>query len=178
MVIPLNLLTAAAGWVISELLPREVTINLVEHEMQAVYAWAERHKVQLNWNPLTLHLQVRLVQPETDDRFFLLGLFEGYREEPPAWIFSDSSWSQSIKRCNYPLPLIRGPWGSSVFHSSGLICAPFNRLAYAAHHGPHPNWGSLTGWLHAGDGTVRATTIGDMLQVIRRDFLLTRGRMA
>lgn len=177
MVILLNLLTAAAGLVISEVLPREVTSNLVEHEMQAVYAWAERHKVQLNWNPLTLHLQVRFVQPETEDHFFLLGSFEGYREEPPSWIFSDSSWTQSNVRCNYPLPSIKGPWGSSVFHSSGLICAPFNRLAYAAHQGPHRDWGSLAGWLHAGAGRVKATTIGDMLQVIRRDFLLTRGRM-
>lgn len=162
----------------STLLPCEVTVNLVEHEMSAAYAWAERHGIKIHWDSTTLNLRVWLVQPETSEQFFLLGSFDGYREIPPAWIFSDSSWSQSNVKRNYPSPSIPGLCGSSIFHSSGLICAPFNRLAYAAHRGPHADWGDLVGWLSAGSMWVNATTIGDMLQVILRDFRLTRGRMA
>jgi len=64
-----------------------------------------------------------------------------------------------------------------------VICAPFNRLAYTTDSGPHADWGGPERWLEASNGAsdrqqVRADTIGDMLQVIYRDFLVTRGRMA
>ena len=62
-------------------------------------------------------------------------------------------------------------------NSRGIICAPFNRLAYATHDGPHSNWGDAAQWMTAGPGYVYAVTIGDMLQLILRDFSLSKGRM-
>ena len=57
------------------------------------------------------------------------------------------------------------------------MCAPFNRLAYGAHEGPHSDWGSLAQWMTAGEGYVHAVKLGDMLSAILRDFRLSSGRM-
>ena len=59
----------------------------------------------------------------------------------------------------------------------GIICAPFNRLAYNSHQGPHSDWGGPAQWMTAGPQYVHAVTIGDMLQSILRDFSFSKGRM-
>jgi hypothetical protein len=53
----------------------------------------------------------------------------------------------------------------SIFHGSGVICAPFNRLAYGEHGGPHGDWGGPLSWLNV-RGHVRATALADMLALI------------
>ena len=62
-------------------------------------------------------------------------------------------------------------------HGRGLICAPFNRLAYGIHNGPHSGWGNPAQWMTAGEGNVHAVRIGDMLNSILRDFRFSKGRM-
>jgi len=50
-------------------------------------------------------------------------------------------------------------------------------LAYGLHAGPHKDWSDLAQWQAYAPGNVRATTIGEMLNVIRMHFLATNGRM-
>lgn len=65
-----------------------------------------------------------------------------------------------------------------IMSSAGpVICVPFNRFAYANYQGPHGDWGGPDNWLSAGLQYAKADYIGDMLGVIYRDFIHTRGRM-
>ncbi|MFC0028006.1 hypothetical protein ACFFMM_00510 [Micromonospora chaiyaphumensis] len=63
----------------------------------------------------------------------------------------------------------------SIFHPNRLICAPWNRLAYAEHGGPHPDWGALTNWKTAGAGYTKADTLADMLSQIHLHLTLSPG---
>ena len=55
----------------------------------------------------------------------------------------------------------------NFFHGSGMICAPWNRLA-SAEGAPHPEW-ELTGWQH-NDSTKGAVTLAAMLLRIRHEL--------
>jgi hypothetical protein len=54
---------------------------------------------------------------------------------PPAWRWSDEL-GESVDE-----PRLTGI-GGNFFHGNGVICAPWNRLAYQAQdsRGPHPEW--------------------------------------
>jgi hypothetical protein len=120
---------------------------------------------------------VTLTQLETGDLFYLRGRFDDYREIPPAWAFTDFGWRADPQHAVFPKP-ISSPYGSSVFHTQPVICAPFNRLAYKVHDGPHSDWGGPANWLNAGQvHEVRARCLGDMLSVMYQHFRFTRGRM-
>lgn len=151
----------------------------VEAELRAARAWAERHRVPLCWDAEALELRAVLAHPKTADKFYLRGEFDDYRELPPAWTFCSSTWKGTGNKRDFP----KSPTPSeSIFiapkRSGPVICAPFNRLAYGQHGGPHKNWGGPAQWLSAAPRYVRATTIGDMLHVICRDLRHTQGTMA
>lgn len=159
---------------------REDSLLYLEDELPGARAWAERRDAPLTWVPDLLELRVALSQPETRDLFYLQGRFDGYRELPPTWSFTDVAWTAPASLSLFP-KVSSTPYGSPLFimaTSGPVICAPFNRLAYAVHGGPHGDW-TLAAWLAAGQaGQVRADCIGDMLSIIHRDFMLSRGRMA
>lgn len=162
------------------MVPAETTVIIVENEMVGAQAWAKRRNVALAWVPERLEVRAVFTQPETEEPFFLRGWFPDYRVLPPVWIFTDASWSAEPGPSFFPRPA-QTPFGGSLFTTGNgpVICAPFNRLAYAEHRGPHGDWGGPIGWVTAGQaGQVKAHCIGDMLQVILRDLLHTRGRMA
>ncbi|WP_265767878.1 hypothetical protein [Fodinibius salsisoli] len=157
--------------------PTEVTKLEIEEELGAAEAWAERHQIPFKWIEDRLELQVVLTQPESKDLYYLKGVFDDYKEMPPKWIFTDSNWSDEIKKQNFP----KGestPFGSSMFHPNGVICAPFNRLAYKVYDGPHSDWGSPAQWLNAARDKVVADTMGDMLSAIYRDFRYTKTHLS
>jgi len=158
------------------MIPEEHTIAVVEHEISAVLAWAKRKTIQLKWDSNAVALSVILVQPETGENFYLYGDLKGYKVIPPAWTFRNELWEGGSNKSDYPKPA-KTKWGSSIFHKQPTICVPFNRLAYKEHEGPHSDWGGPSKWLSAGGSYIKAHTLGDMLQAIRRDFLFTRGRM-
>ena len=161
------------------MVPGNTTISFVEHELEGAHAWATRHGVSLKWHPDELALHVTMEQTSTGDIFYLLGRFENYREEPPEWLFCDERWAGKVDRKYFPQP--QSASIGSTFLSNGpkapVICAPFNRLAYAEHDGPHDDWGSSAQWITPKGGSVYATNIGDMLQAIRRDLNASKGRM-
>ena len=143
-------------------------------------AWAARHGIDVTTlMPSKRILRVVLVQEKSKEKFFLQGQFEQYKALPPVWEWCDTNWSGNGSSCLSPKPE-NTPFGSSIFithNNKAIICAPFNRLAFAKHSGLHKKWGDPTQWITAGLGHVHAVTIGDMLQVLLRDFLYTTERM-
>ena len=162
------------------MVPEHVTAAVFANEIAAACEWAKRERMQLDAViPKTL-LRATLVQEASGEHFYLQGRFDGYKALPPEWVWCDSEWSGHGNRRLSP-EAARTPYGNSMFldHSGrAVICAPFNRLAFRPHGGPHKNWGELTHWMSAGNGYVHAVTIADMLDVIVRDFRHTKGRMA
>ena len=55
-----------------------------------------------------------------------------------------------------------------MFNTSCFICAPFNRLAYKIHGGPHQDWNGPEKWLDV-CGHVGARTLAEMLAQITGD---------
>ena len=162
------------------MIPPETTQLILQHEMAGASKWAERHSVPLQWRPERLEVRAILKQPETDELFYLRGVFDDYRRLPPAWTFTSDE--ESTEAAMHFAPRVdKPPFGSSLFikkNNRPVICAPFNRLAYAEHNGPHANWRGAANWLTAGQpNRAKAHYLGDMLQVIYRDFCFSRGRM-
>jgi hypothetical protein len=62
---------------------------------------------------------------------------DNYPVLPPAWHFQNPDTGE----IDHPPDI---PRGGSFFHSSGGICAPWNRLAYTP-NGPHSNW-DISDW--------------------------------
>jgi hypothetical protein len=160
-------------------IPAEHTRLVVEDELQGACSWAERQAVLLDWVPARLQLRATLTHPQ-NERYFLSGSFDDYRALPPVWIFADAAFERAARLSDWPKG-VQTPFGASIFilhNNHPVICAPFNRLAYSVHAGPHGDWGGPANWMNAGQSYIRAETVGDMLQAIYRDFLITRERLA
>ena len=168
------------------MIPANETQIVIESEIRGAQAWAERRGFSCVWNPEALELRTVLHQPRDATEFYLRARFDNYRAFAPEWTFSDSNWSRVGELWDFPKPIINPapPTGSTIlqFNQRAVICAPFNRLAYASYSGPHQDWSGPEQWMAASvktsaNGQVRADTVGDMLQVIYRDFVRTQGRM-
>lgn len=148
---------------------------VLQVEIERLLAWAARKDVPLTWHPESLELRGAWTQPETEEVFHFRGLVDQYREKPPAWQYTDAEFSGTT--AGHLTPKIGStPFGSTMVHASGVICAPFNRLAYQVHGGPHGDW-VLAEWLKAGSADqVRATTLADMVARIHAEFVYSRGR--
>jgi hypothetical protein len=74
--------------------------------------------------------------PASDGSFFHLAVdCDDYPVKPAAWHWCDREGNGRDVVTNAPM-------GSEFFHSSGVICAPWNRLAYKTidPRGPHGEW--------------------------------------
>lgn len=161
-----------------QVIPREATAALLEEEeLPGAKEWARHHGVQLEWDPAMLEVRAIFRHHATEELYYLLGRFDGYRVMPPWWNFCDPSWGSPGEKKNYPAPGSSPEGKSSIFHRNPVICAPFNRLAFKSEGGPHQNWGNLENWLKIKQEGVRASTLGDMLAVIDRDLCVSPGRM-
>jgi hypothetical protein len=159
------------------MIPKAKTIAVVEHQLRGAKAWADRNGVDLEWAREELELRAVLTQPSTGEKFFLRGKFDDFPALPPKWTFCNSDWEKCGSKQFFP-SRDGTPFGGSVMHGQGLICAHFNRLAFDEHGGPHGNWGGPVQWITQKDDTVYADTIGDMLSVIQRDLKHSEGRMS
>lgn len=157
------------------LVPAEVTRAIVEHELSAVSAWAQRHDVSVDRDLDLLLLTVQLPHPVPSlGHVTLRADLDGYRAVPPAWTFLDADGQVSPRAFPAAGP---GLGGSSIFHPHPVICAPFNRLAYTEHEGPHGDWGGPQRWLNV-RGVVFAPTLADMLNVVRTHLRTSPGMVA
>jgi hypothetical protein len=165
-------------------LPATDVRAVVEVELDAARAWASRNGAGLEWIPDELELRMTLSQLETNELFFFRGRFDDYQAIAPHWQCVSATWLGGDVLSDYPKPKEGLPRASIyLVHTvagarTPVICAPFNRLAYAEHKGPHGDWGAPANWLAAPQAHVRATTIPDMLSVLQLHFLATRGRHA
>ena len=162
------------------MLPERVTAAAFTSELEAACEWARREQVQLDCSLPEKLLCATFVRGDSSEHFYVRGRFDGYKALPPIWEWCDANWSNAGERRLSP-DAAGTAHGSSMFldhRGTAIICAPFNRLAYAVHNGPHSNWGELTHWMTVRRGVVYAVTIADMLHTIARDFRYTTGRMA
>ena len=160
-------------------LPANVVDATLAVELAAAKAWADRFRIPWEWIPESRQLRMTLEQPETGELFYLKGQFDDYRLLPPSWQWCSADWTAADTLTLSPDG--RNPrFGSSQFinhNGRAVICAPYNRLAHSTFGGPHSNWGDPINWAAAAGKQICATTLGDMLQAIRRDLLTSRGRL-
>ncbi len=158
----------------------EQTLAVLNAEMPGAQAWAARRGYPFAWDPDSQTLQVVLCRMKDQENFFLRGGIDNYPILPPSWTLTAPDGSAAGTRSVFPGPIGNGPCGGWIFiagGNGGVICAPFNRLAYSDHGGPHGDWGGPAHWRSAGVGYVQAQDIGSMLAAIDRDLQYTTGRM-
>jgi len=156
------------------MVPATVTLAVLEQELPAAHRWAARHAWTLDADLDALQLTATTHHPADHAELILVGEFTGYRAIPPAWRFIDPATGQPGPRA-FPAPG-SPPGGSSIFHPMPVLCAPWNRLAYAEVGGPHGDWGAAAGWLNAANYS-KAHTIADMLATVEAHLRSSPGRL-
>jgi hypothetical protein len=152
------------------------------HEVPAALSWARRHGIQAKYEQEPLTLEITLTGPSAGgaaevevqteaESYLVIADLTDYDVLPPAWQFVDPRNGKIIGTAAYPV-------GGGIFHGNGVICAPWNRLAYGESGGPHSDWGPPTGWKTPRPPYTYAVTIPDMLERIVRETRGARGRMA
>jgi hypothetical protein len=155
------------------MLPRTSTLAAIEAELTAMRAYAARHDWTVTWLEDSLTLVVNGRHPADNSPIRLQAEVTNYRLVPPAWsVIAPDPNSPGKNRFPASGPMPGG--ASSIFHSSGVICAPFSRLAFHQHGGPHADWNGPTAWLDV-RGKVRATTLAEMLAQITVHLLYSPG---
>lgn len=165
------------------LLPRKVVLAHIEEEIAGASRWAGHFGLVHGWDEGALIFTVRLEgQPDQSDGrepYLLTGLFDDYRVIPPAWRFLDPRTGMDVGLPAFPAA---GPFpGGSVLHPSGVICAPWNRLAFKTTENPsgvHEDWGALSAWESAAPTHTQARTIPEMLGRLRLEVATSRQRLA
>lgn len=140
------------------------TIAMVESELVALQAYAARHGWKVTWQPEQLVVLLDGVHPADSSVARLRAGVDKYKMWPPAWRFLRTEAGREDE--------VRAPKAgtlpggvSSMFIDKGVICAPFNRLAYTGHGGPHGDWNGVEKWLEV-KGTVSATNLAEMFAQI------------
>jgi hypothetical protein len=155
--------------------PRDTTIAVVEAEFGPLAACAARRGWAVSWDPTTLSVLADGPHPApgVSAHIHLHADVKGYRGLPPTWTFQLPPARDAEEKSRRAEEKVKAPFpkgaavphvGSSIFHPHGIICAPFNLLAYHPHGGPHTDWNAAT-WLDV-RGNVRATTLAEMLAQI------------
>jgi hypothetical protein len=112
----------------------------------------------------------------SSEDYLLEGEMADYSWQPPTWRFLDPRDGRDIGLPAYPAPGTM-PNGS-VLHTNGVICAPWNRLAYGDKGGPHSDWADSTAWRTTAPQHTRAHTIPEMLSRLHVEVTVSPGRMA
>jgi hypothetical protein len=145
-----------------------VTEAVMVDEMPAITAWAQRNGWIVTFDKTALKGRAEVQHPKMNRTIVFWFDVEGYPDrQPPAWWCGGDGESVSKAPADYPHPpLTATPAGSpvgSIFHMNQVICAPWNRLAYGLHGGPHGDWASLAAWRTNAPGNTQANEIVDML---------------
>lgn len=157
----------------------EITRAFIEAELPAVEEFCRRHGLGWTCDLERLRAELTLQGPDAQDGtmadYLATADLTGYRTLPPWWRMVDPRTKSEIGPAGPPNPT-RTTFTSSIFHGSGVLCAPWNRGAYKQLGGPHDNWGDVTGWEQV-RGTTIALTLGEMVDRIYRETQESRGRM-
>ncbi|OBK22992.1 hypothetical protein [Mycobacterium asiaticum] len=152
---------------------------VIDTERAAVVEWAARTGWEVGIDNCSAGqgpaLQARIVHPITRAPIVFHAALQDYPVLPPAWTCRDRNGA--VSAAAFPLPG-SGSGLSSIFHGALVICAPWNRLAYGAHGGPHRDWTDLTAWKGIGGNVSQAHTLGDMLATIALHLSVSPGTAA
>lgn len=105
-------------------------------------------------------------------QFWVKAFCDGYPARPPAWHWFNPATGALDQRSDTPKE-------GGFFHSHGVICAPWNRLAYQAvdPRGPHTDW-AIGDW-RANPKTGACRTLSAMaLRIAQELQSRLQGRMA
>lgn len=141
-----------------------VTHAVMAVELAAITAWAARRgwEVEVDFEHGTV--AAKTTHPKTKTVIVFHADLDGYPAIPPAWTCRNEDGVVSLAA--FPRAGQRPGVSGSIFHSNNVICAPWNRLAYAAHAGPHTDWVDLTAWKSVATEYTQAQTIADMLNTL------------
>lgn len=160
----------------SDVTPSDITEAVIAEEQAAITAWAARHGWDVELDLATATATAKALHPVTGKSVLFSADLSGYPAQAPAW------WcgSSPSDRAGYPAPMAAPVPGlqGSIFHPNPVICAPWNRLAYAVHGGPHGDWGTPTDWRRAAPTSTQAHTIADMLAALRLHLQHSPGMLA
>jgi hypothetical protein len=145
-------------------------------EAPAIEAWAARAGWAVHVDAGGRVLTAWTIHPVTRTVIVFHADLEGYPAIPPAWSCRDENGD--VTPSAFPLPGSRIGIPGSIFHAAMLICAPWNRLAYGVHGGPHTDWTALTEWKTVPGDVTRAHTLADMLSVIALNLAASPGTAA
>lgn len=164
------------------LLPVDTVRAQLAEELEPAQAWATRRGLSLEFFEQEATLNLMLWGPE-GEAYLLAGEFPDYPTLPPIWRFVDPRSGQKIGPAAYPAPVQPYPHGTPVVLDGGsegvVLCAHFNRLAYAEEGGPHGDWGGLANWRNRPiGGYTFATCIAEMLVRIALEVSAANGRKA
>jgi hypothetical protein len=99
-----------------------------DQEIPAALAWARRRGLELTFDELAFVLTLPLCGAlpasgsQPPERFLITGSLDDYDVLPPIWRYVEPRTGELIGPPAYPT-------AGSVFHSNGLVCAPWSRLA-------------------------------------------------
>jgi hypothetical protein len=150
----------------------EITRAHVESELsrELIDAWVRQHGWQLSWDPAGLLLRATMRSKIDQEQYELELNLGGYRALPPLIeLIHPVTGERGSRKC-YP------GGGRGYFHNQPVLCAPWNRKAYAAHGGPHGDW-TLAQWATYRPNHARLLDILVLLQSLLDDRSSYSGRM-
>jgi hypothetical protein len=152
-----------------------VSCLIVEQELKVLESWSSRHGLRIDYDPSVLRVIARVVSRIDHEVYVVELTLDDYRALPPAIQFiHPGTGERGTPRC-FP------QGGRGYFHNQPVFCAPWNRLAYGPHGGPHNDW-QLVGWeAQAQRHSPNHTTLADMFALIQElvnDPDSYKGRMA
>jgi hypothetical protein len=149
----------------------DVTRAHVEDELNEARGWAERHRWSINWRSEQLILEVTMRSVIDEEIYELEATLRDYRALPAAFELRHLvTGERGTHRC-YP----KG--GLGYFHNQPVLCAPWNRKAYAALGGPHSDWAMAQWWTYR-PNHARLGDILALIQELLNDRSSYQGRMA
>jgi len=103
----------------------------------------QQNATLLGWTLMQIDRTTIVIGLKAEDRsrFWCKVCCDAYKAQPPAWHWYNVETGAVDQRKDTPSK-------GGFFHSAGVICAPWNRLAYKTvdARGPHDDW-SLGDWL-------------------------------
>jgi hypothetical protein len=154
-------------------LPPTLARAEVERDLVAAAAWARRHGWALRGDPDALELRASTYHPASKRLLEIRATLDEYPALPPAWRFVLPGTDESPPAA-WPLAGQLAGVSGSIFHPNPCICAPWNRLAYTAHGGPHSEW-VMASWRAIGGGSTKADHLADMLDQLHMHLSASPG---
>lgn len=114
--------------------------------------------------------------PAKDSTWFWLNcLCDRYSAEPPAWHW----YNPDSKKIDDPKDIPKEGGGGNFLHPNGVICAPWNRLAYKSvdARGPHGDW-QIGDWRNNRDTGACRTLSAMALRIAQELEINFNGRKA